>query len=142
MDVLTDVLGSMRLSGEVFCRTELTSPWGVGVPAVDGVMFHVLDRGNGWLVIDDDSDPIPLAGGDLIVLPQSRSHAILDSPTTTPVRLEDLVELKGDDSYTLSYGGGGTPTTLICGRFNILGGREHELFSLLPPLLHIKGEQI
>ncbi len=141
MDVLADVLNSMRLSGEIFCRSELTAPWGLRMPALDGAVFHVVDRGNAWLKVADDTDLIPLAGGDLIVFPQSCSHAILDSPSSSLIGIEQLVELRGEDSYTLSYGGGGPPTTLICGVFKVQDGGEHTLFSLLPPLIHIKGEQ-
>lgn len=141
MDVLTDVLSSMRLSGEVFCRTELTAPWGIEVPAIGGAAFHVLDRGNAWLFVEDEEHPISMTGGDLIIFPKSRKHKIVDSLDSTPVPLSDLVKLKGEGNYTLSYGGGGSHTTLICGRFNVQGGGQHNLLDSLPPVLHIKGEQ-
>jgi len=141
MDVLTDVLGSMRLTGELFCRTELTAPWGVEVPAIGGAAFHVLDRGNAWMVVEGEEHPISLTGGDLIIFTRSRRHVLVDSLEAVTVPLAELVKLKGEGNYTLNYGGGGSHTTLICGRFNIQDGGKHNLFASLPPILHVKGEQ-
>ena len=47
----------------------------------------------------------------------------------------------GEDSLILHHGGGGAPTTVICGVFHYQDGGDHALLSLLPPLIHIKGDQ-
>ena len=46
----TDPLGEtphlLRLTGTVYCRTELTAPWGVDLPPLGGcMMFHVVTAG-------------------------------------------------------------------------------------------------
>ena len=141
MDVLTDVLSSMRLSSDIFCRTELSAPWGIGIPVIDGAVFHVVDRGNCWLKLEGEDELIPLSGGDLVVLPQSRNHEILDSPDSLATSVMELVKLRGEESYNLSFGGGGAPTTLVCGVFYLQEGGDDTIFSMLPPFIHIKGEQ-
>ena len=141
MDVLTDVLNSVRLSGEVICRFELSSPWGVSIPTVGGASFHVIDRGSGWLRFQDGQGLVPLAGGDLVVFPKGRSHEIVDAPESLSLPFEELISNREQDSLILSHGGGGTPTTIICGVFHFQGDDDHPLFSVLPPLIHIKGDQ-
>ncbi len=141
MEVLTSVLNSMRLSGEVLCRFELTAPWGISVPRVAGAAFHVIDRGSCWLRFKDGSDLIPLAGGDLVVFSKGREHEIVDAPQSLSLPFEELICSREQDSLLLYHGGGGTPTTIICGVFNFQEGRDHALLSLLPPMIHIKGDE-
>ena len=81
MDVLTDVLNSIHLSGEVICRFELTTPWGISIPEVHGASFHVIDRGGCWIRLKDEEKLISLAGGDLVVFPKGRAHEIVDAPS-------------------------------------------------------------
>ncbi len=141
MDVLTDVLNSVHLSGEVICRFELTSPWGISIPEVDGASFHVIDRGSCWIRLKDGGGFIPLAGGDLVVFPKGTAHEVVDSHGSLSPPLEELICELGADSRVLHHGGGGSPTTVICGVFNHQDAGDHPLLSLLPPLIHIKGDQ-
>lgn len=141
MDVLGDVLDSVRLSGQVICRLELTAPWGISIAPVHGASFHVIDRGSCWIRLTGEDELVPLAGGDLVVFPRGSAHEIVDTPSS-PVRgLEDLTRSLGQDSLVLRHGGGGMPTTVVCGVLNHQDGGDHALFSLLPPLIHIKGDQ-
>lgn len=141
MDVLTDVLNSVHLSGEVICRFELTAPWGISIPEVQGASFHVVDRGGCWIRLKDQETLVPLAGGDLAVFPRGNAHEIVDAEASLSLPLEELVCALGQDSLVLHHGGGGTPTTVICGVFHHQAGGDHALFSLLPPLIHIKGDE-
>ncbi len=39
MDVLTDILNEMYLSGEVVARFDLTVPWGITMPPRGGIFY-------------------------------------------------------------------------------------------------------
>jgi hypothetical protein len=71
-DVLTDVLASLRLRGRLFCRSELSSPWSLSLPAGDDAHFHVVERGGCWIRVARDDRPKPLAGGGPVMLPHGR----------------------------------------------------------------------
>jgi AraC-like DNA-binding protein len=144
MDALTDVLNSLRLEGNLYCRGEFTAPWSIAFAPSKVAAFHVVDQGEGWLRLDDQAEEslIPLAPGDVLVLPHGRGHILSDSPTT-PVISRIAVTENGvqRDCPIIRAGGNGLQTTLVCGAFNLDYRYAHPLLSLLPQLIHIKGEE-
>lgn len=145
MDVLTDVLESIRVHGVVFGRLELSAPWGVRGGSGEGLGFLVLTRGSCWLELDG-ADPIQLAGGDLVVLRKDRPHTFRDDRQTPAVPMEDLLsscpfrrDCQPGGVYT--YGGGGAQTTVIGGRFNIENADQNPLITALPPVIHVRGDR-
>ena len=63
-------------------------------------------------------------------------------PAAKPVNVQTL--LKSHDAAgnkSLSYGGGGALTTLVCGCFEFEAGETNPLISSLPAVIHIKGEE-
>lgn len=137
MDVFSDVLDSVRLTSHVYCRNDVTAPWGWTFGAINAMSFHVVDRGGCWLQLEG-ATPISLAAGDLIVLPHGDAHSLSDQLDTN---LEPFNASQATSSGCprLSVGGGGPLTTLICGRFD-LEDTSHPLVSLLPRVIHIRGE--
>lgn len=76
-----------------------------------------------------------------MVLPHGRGHSLVDNPETVPTPLEEIKAARaGGGCPVLAHGGGGAATGLICGEFHFEHGKEHALLDLLPPLIHIKGE--
>ncbi|PSB10005.1 AraC family transcriptional regulator [filamentous cyanobacterium CCP1] len=141
MDALTDILKSVQLSSTVHCCSEFTAPWGVQIDRTEYASFHVITRGNCWLEIEGFSTPIPLTGGDLIVLPTGVSHTLRDALNSPVVPLAELLaDRPCQGQLTLSYGGGGIPATVLCGRASFTDRAHNPLLSALPPLIHIKGE--
>jgi AraC-like DNA-binding protein len=141
-DVLTDVLASLRLRGRLFCRSELSAPWSLALPASALGHFHVIERGGGWVRLEGEERSHPLAAGDLIVLPHGRAYTLSDGPKAPPVPLASLVhEPASGVCSILRHGGDGPATSMICGSFQFEGREGHPLLSLLPPLIHIPGDQ-
>lgn len=141
MDALTDILNTLRLSSSLYFRTELTSPWGVEVPAKDKVArFHIVIRGQCWLEVDND-EGMYMSHGDLVVIPHGVSHKLADSPTTTIQPLADVLE---QVSYVgkgpLIYGGDGAGCCLVCGEFSFDDLGNHPLLENLPKKLHVSGD--
>ncbi len=148
MDALTDILESVHLHGSVYCRSELTAPWGMAVPQSDTAQFHVVRRGRCWLTLDDDPgfEPLLLEVGDVVLLPHGHAHRVLDDPATTAVPLQRLLACHlpaagpTGGQGPLTYGGGGAAVTLICGYFTFDAGAVHPLLSVLPPVVPVRGE--
>jgi len=143
MDVLTDILDTMRFQGSLYFRTELTSPWSIFVPAKPGVArFHIVIRGQGWLQVEEQGKELSIANGDLAVVPHGAAHTILDDPTTPSRPLDEILS---EVNYTgigpLVYGGNGPGSCLVCGEFRFAGDVLHPLLANLPPVLHIPGTE-
>ena len=144
MDVLTDVLESIRARSLVIGRLELTAPWGLRFDDGHGLGFCVVTRG-GAILEEDGIDPISLTGGDFIVMKKDQPRTLRDSLTTPIARASDvlkpcLLSKKCQPGGVFRYGGGGALTTLIGGRFEIESGEHNPLLQSLPSFIHIKGD--
>lgn len=93
MDVLSDVLRAVRLTGAVFFDMEAHSPWVGTTPATSVISnlvmpeathvicFHVLTAGTCWAELADRSaPPIRLSAGDVIIVAKGDAHYLCSSP--------------------------------------------------------------
>jgi AraC-like DNA-binding protein len=149
MDVLTEVLASVRMRSNVYGRMELTAPWGLRVDFGERAhpSFYVVSRGTCWLELDGVTEPIPLAGGDFVLLPKGRPNVIRDRPGSPAIPIEELLAecaaTPGEVGIgpVLRNGGGGGPTSLVGGCFTFESEGGMPLIDALPPLIHIKGDE-
>ncbi len=141
MDLLSNILATLRLRGNLYFRTELCAPWGIDVPADRQVArFHVVIRGACWLQVTDDNEALFLEEGDLAIVPHGSGHRIFDAPETTCRPLAKvLAEQPVSEEGLLRYGGAGAATALVCGYFSFDEGVLHPLLASLPRKLHVKG---
>jgi AraC-like DNA-binding protein len=145
MDVLTDVLQTVRVNAVCYGRIELTAPWGFRADPAENALFHVVLRGDALLAVDGVDGEVQLASGDLFALPHGNAHVLRDTPTTAPRPLTELLGAKADGAAerekVVRWGGGGVASTLVCGAFHFEDRRNNPLLNVLPPLILIRGEE-
>src|SRR5713226_4296585 len=89
-DDLSEVLQAVRFRGVVFCRSELSAPWGFSVLGREFASFHIVTRGKCCLDVDGLDDRFWLSEGDVVILPAGHAHTVRDSPSSPATRLEEL----------------------------------------------------
>jgi len=136
-DLLSSVLNSLQFKGRVFCYSELTAPWALRLPAGDFAHFHVCRRGRGWIKVEGTDQQVPLASGDLVILPHGSAHVLGDSPRSKAVALELLLKRRSPEDNVVRHGGGGAETIAICGSFQFTNEVGNPIISLLPKLIHV-----
>jgi AraC-like DNA-binding protein len=142
MDVLTDLIDTLRLRGTAYCRTELTAPWGIELPPSAVAHFHVVQEGSCWIQLADESAGTRLNAGDLVVIPHGRGHRLVDDPRNATVALGDLVrEHVSGTRPVIRHGGGGPLTAFVCGAFHFEDRDDHPLLGVLPRLIHVAGRE-
>lgn len=143
MDVLSDVLASMRLGGGVYFRCEMTAPWGMATSATAVPEFHVIVRGNCWLRMPGHRDPIALQGGDVVVFLHGGAHALVDVPDGEARPAAEILEGQSVENFgPVKHGGGGAPASILCGYFEFDRHSLHPLVAALPPFIHLRGTGI
>jgi AraC family transcriptional regulator, alkane utilization regulator len=141
-DVLTDILRITYVDAQLLYHSQFVAPWGMTLRGDSGAIFHIVERGGCWLHLVNEDKPVPLASGDLVVLPNSTEHKLVDLPATQAMPMHDLLSChNAEGAVSLSPSGSGLTTTLTSGEFRYGKVGPHPLFSLLPPLIHIKGER-
>ncbi|HMB48327.1 MAG TPA: AraC family transcriptional regulator [Afifellaceae bacterium] len=145
MDLLSDILSRMSLSGTLYFRTSFTSPWCIRVPQFENVArFHFAHRGRCLIRIKPEEDPVLLEQGDLVIIMRGAAHTLYCDPKTEnqAVLLEQVVQQSGfTGSGTLVYGEFGTDheTQLVCGHFAFDRSAKHPLIDALPAHFHIRN---
>lgn len=143
MDLLSDILFHLRLTGTLYFRTSFTPPWGIQVPSFRNVArFHFAHKGSCFVRIDGEAKPIPLGQGDLVIVTHGAAHTLYCTPETErqALTLDEMVEKSGfTGTGTLVYGDTGShqETQLVCGHFAFDEEAFHPLIDALPPSLHI-----
>jgi AraC family transcriptional regulator, alkane utilization regulator len=143
MDVLSDVLQTIRLKGALFLNTECHEPWCVTVP--DGsVMAQMLSPGSTSVVIchtvlegrcwirPAGGEALPLQKGDVVALPHGAAHIIGSGLQYAPVSIDDAVRVKVPELKPMRYGGDGDRTRLVCGWFAYDSDVPNPLVAVLP----------
>ena len=137
-DPLGEALHLLQMTGTLYCRAELTAPWGVEVPPLDDVMtFQVVTAGRCWLEIGGAA-PRLLQPGSLTLIPHGTRHRMRSSPKAKLEPLFDLPVERINERYEIMrHGGGGdlTHVTYCVLRFDSVAARR--LLGLLPEVMHI-----
>jgi AraC family transcriptional regulator, alkane utilization regulator len=158
MDAVSDVLRAVRLSGAVFLNGTFTAPWcligrtdaslcSAYLPASERVVsYHLVVEGNCWVKLADaPGSAFYVHAGELIVVPQGETHVIGSAIDLSPVPSDSLLAgqmaAAPGEVMTLSHGGGGATTRIVCGFLACDDTLSNPLLSSLPRLFKIDMRQ-
>jgi AraC-like DNA-binding protein len=155
VDVLSEVLSAVRLTGSVFFDVSATSPWVAEAPpsaqiadavrpgAHHAIEYHLLTQGSCWISIVDGApfEPIQLQEGDIAVIPHGEPHALSSAPGMRAEPNLDAHRRPQDDSslpFKLRMGDDATSDArLICGFFTCDIRPFNPLLEALPRFMRI-----
>jgi AraC-like DNA-binding protein len=141
MDVLSEVLRSVRLKHNIFSRAKLTAPWGVRLPAEGFSEFHYIANGSCYVALEESAGQVVLEAGDLVLIPHGQTHSLRDRPESVAPDLRTLVRPDEDFKCVVRCGGGGEATTLISGCFVFEDHDIPPLLGALPALICIRAAE-
>lgn len=148
-DPLGDALDALRLSGTFYSCAELTTPWGIALPAFDEcMMFHVVTEGRCLLDVPG-TEPRWLEAGSLALVTRGEGHAVRSAPGVPDTELFDIpARPLSERCEWLTFGG---PTTTreradgssprcraTCGVVRFDHAAARHLREILPRVLEIR----
>lgn len=122
MEILSDVLKSLRVSGSVYFCNQMEPPWSKEFKGTSTAGFHMVRRGHCWAVFDDKVER--LNSGDLIYLGPGIDH-ILTS-----------VHPKDNTLHSNSN------TLLLCGYCSFEPDTLTPLKSIFPQFTIVRGDEL
>ncbi len=137
MDLLSEILRSIRLEGSIFFRSKLTAPWGFDLPSALEPRFHIVLEGHSWLATETLGGPILLGAGDAVILRDGETHWVADSPDTK--RVASFEASEAHRAGKPLFQGPATDCRLLCGRFHFDKDLRHPLVETLPDLIHLQS---
>lgn len=154
MDVLSQVLQAVELSGAVFLSAEFTAPWcvlsqldsnicGSYLPRSERVVsYHLIAEGRCLASLSSAGGPVlSLDAGDLLVVPQGDAHLLGSDLSLTPAPSAPLlaqhVASNPGEILRLQHGAGGAATRMVCGFLTCDGILGNPLLQSLPRLFKV-----
>lgn len=150
MDVLSDVLRVVRLTGSVFFMGEFSAPWALEEPNAEElaafaipnaeciVLFHILAEGDCYFE-PKGLPAVRMESGDVIIFPQADPHRMCSHLGVRPGAVNsELAQAISNDTGQISLGGGGKKSRFICGYLNC-DQRFQPLLEALPNILVVRG---
>ena len=138
MSALSEILRHIHLQGSVYFNACFCSPWGLDIKTSDKAFFHIIERGQCWLHIDSLEQPIPLVGGDILILPHSASHQISDQPNGKCLPGEQTVKNIMENNNP--FAGEHDNFNIICGYFEFEKDSQLPFINALPEMIHLKQQ--
>jgi AraC-like DNA-binding protein len=149
LDVLSEVLRTVRLTGATFFSAEFRAPWGFTSPPREAVvetlqdpdahlvLFHLVLEGRATARVEGASGTT-LEAGDIVAFPQGDAHRVWQG---RPRRWYDTAPavrraLAGELQVTRT-GGSGNPTRFVCGYFSCDRWASEVLLAGLPSMLRV-----
>ncbi|HSH90754.1 MAG TPA: AraC family transcriptional regulator, partial [Ramlibacter sp.] len=150
MDVLSDVLRTIRLEGALFLNADLRAPWCFKVPRGTDIaqflqpkaqrmaIFHLVLDGECWAQIPD-GEPVRLRPGDIVTIPHGDTHVLGSGLQHSAVEISNIVQPRVPELARIRYGGEGERTVLACGWFAYEGGATNNVLIENLPRLFATG---
>lgn len=161
VDLLSDVLRSIRLTGALFFPFEAAAPWADQIPAGAGlvssiqlgaqhvVSYHLVSHGCCWLTLAD-GPPARLDAGDIVVIPHGDPYTMSSAPGIRSEVPADAVlrffreMADGTAPPVVEVAGDGGPDRcrLICGFLGCDVRPFNPVLEALPRLVHLRRGDI
>jgi AraC-like DNA-binding protein len=108
-----------QAGGHIF---RLAGSWGVRFPETNGAGFHVLRRGEAWLITPNRA-PVALRPGDVVFSPTGRDHGICHGPL--PIDRLSVPSTQQPDSVSAD-------AEIVCGGYQHVPGQLHPFLRSMP----------
>jgi len=149
VDVLDEILSSLRLTGGVVIDAEFTgdycvraqftpahcAPW-FAMPKTL-ISYHYI-RSGGTTVLVEGMPPVALEPGTIVILPRNDPHRLASDPAVTPADVEQVSWTTEDGVHRVALGTDGAKTQVWCGFLGADDAGSHPLLQALPPILTLK----
>ena len=152
MDVLTEILASLRLNGGIVFDAEMRGDWcavsqyspehcAPYFPVPQQVIsYHYVRRGRMYAELPG-REPLLVSEGAMVLFPRNDAHLIYSRPGLPPQDLADVTSFATDGAPSvIRMDRGGAETALFCGWLGVLSD-HHPLLEALPPILLIEAHE-
>jgi AraC family transcriptional regulator, alkane utilization regulator len=149
-DLLSDILGRLRLASAIFVRGEFSAPWAflstnaASLAAMLKrdterlVLFHIVVQG-GFRIELASGESARASAGDAVVLPYCDVHWMGEPEDAAPVPLTRLLPSPPWAQLpVIRIDGGGEPTRILCGYLHCEDLLFNPVLRALPRLIHVR----
>lgn len=134
------LLDNLHMKSAFYTASTFSSPWAISIPPMAHcMMFHICMDGTAEFRIHNDT--VVLNTGDFILFPKGQGHELSDGQGTMAAPLSQLPIQAVTERYeTLTYGGGGRSTQMVCSAMLFDHPLAIKLLGVLPEYIVIRRD--
>jgi len=155
MDALSDVLRVVHLTGGVFLHAEFSAPWCIAShitpelcqpvlgPVSHVILYHYVIEGEFRLRVEgENEEPLILKTGEVVMLPRNDLHLMGSDLSMPPAMSSEIINPpKNGGLFSISHGGNGACTRMVCGFLGCDSAEGNPVISTLPSVLKLGLEE-
>lgn len=140
MDVLSDILKTIRLDAVVYFRKEFSQNWGMKIDESKYAQFHLVVSGNCWLGYKKNKKPLQLSSGDIILFINGTPHFLADKLEPKKI-VPGIKILEAHKNHKKIFKNKNITTELLCGHFSFDRNINHPFLNELPEMILISNKE-
>ncbi|HEY1216678.1 MAG TPA: AraC family transcriptional regulator [Bryobacteraceae bacterium] len=133
-DPFSEILKLTNAESVVTGGFSAQEPWAIAFPAKDKIKFFAVVRGNCWVELEGEAEPVLFEPGDVGLLVARRSYVLSSKPGIAPL---DAMELFSRAGRTMAQLGNGEDFAHLGGHVLLDPVFGQLLMDVLPPWIHI-----
>ena len=149
MDLLADILSSLRLTGGVVVDGRLTGDFCLSAqftpeecapffaPPEMLIGYHYI-RSGAAIIHVEGLEPELLRAGDIAILPRNSAHVLASRPGLPPACASEAELVTEAGIHRITTGGDGPEMRMWCGVLGTSRANAHPILDALPPLLILR----
>ncbi|MEJ0007117.1 MAG: cupin domain-containing protein [Steroidobacteraceae bacterium] len=146
MDVVTELLAAVRLTGSAFLRADLRAPFAIetmtgratcaafGQDFEHVIPYHLVTRGSCWAGFRGEP-MVEATRGTVLLFPRGEAHVLANTADAEPVPIKDYLSANLKGPLAISLGGNGATSQIICGYLACERRRWNPLLESLPRMM-------
>jgi len=127
MDLLSNVVQSLRLRARIVMQGSYCGAWALDSTGASTAVFHLIGRGQAWVHRERQREPLIVRGGDLVMFPHADWHQLSGTPKRQP-------------GLRLAATGSGPFTTVLCGMVEFATREMNPIIQALPRMIVVRSE--
>lgn len=155
MDVLSDVLRAVRLTGAIYFDINARAPWIAASPPTATICanvmpdfervisFHIMLDGHCWASLSDGSEPpVKLDSGDAVIFVRGEPHVMSSEPGGCAQPDMSMYHRPTDRPLPFvfsEFGGDGERARVVCGYLGCDAQPFNPILEALPHVMHVKS---
>ena len=143
IDILSQVLESVRFQGWFFADSLLRTPWSITLRGGQLAAVHAVREHRCWIRVVGEAKPVEFEAGDVAVLPLDRPHTVSDTADRPGVPIDSIEGLDLASGYLrLRYGGDGPATRIITASCQAASPLPRLVLAGLPALIRLPADTV
>jgi AraC-like DNA-binding protein len=141
MDLIDDILTTMRIESSRYMRIEASGPWGVSFQPREAARLVLIADGECWLTSGALAAPVRMGRDDCFIVQAGTDFMLSDELGREAVDCEEAFTAGPAGTTEIQLGGDGARTDIVSGRFSFDATAAEPLFALLPSVFQVRLDE-